>query len=214
MKRNGNYRRQTKVAKVIFLHLSVILFTRRVSASVHAGIHPAKQNKFQTPPSGADTPSSTVHAGRYGQQAGGTLATGMHTCFNTKFSVENVSRWEVLQFEYTQKLKGWIIFLIHVTQKYQWPLPFDNHDTLFPKPIGVCFHGKTHATTLRLSFIWEIGVRWKDGWSSNFLRGPCNSFTYQFWGNFVTLMKLKLILPRLLLAKVASSCLGKHYALS
>ena len=33
------YRPQTKFAKVMFLHLSVILFTGGVSASVHAGIH-------------------------------------------------------------------------------------------------------------------------------------------------------------------------------
>ena len=36
-------------------------------------------------PPGADTPEqtppSTVHAGRYGQQAGSTHPTGMHTCF-------------------------------------------------------------------------------------------------------------------------------------
>ena len=42
-----------------------------VSASVHAWIQPPWE---QTPPSGA------VHAGRYGQQAGGTHPTGMHTC--------------------------------------------------------------------------------------------------------------------------------------
>ena len=41
------YRPQTKFAKVMFLHLSVILFTVGVSASVHAEIH--------TPPA-ADTP--------------------------------------------------------------------------------------------------------------------------------------------------------------
>ena len=41
------------------------------SAPVHAGIHPPDQR--QTPP-------CTVHAGRYGQQAGGTHPTGMHPC--------------------------------------------------------------------------------------------------------------------------------------
>ena len=46
------------VAKVIFLHLSVILFTGGVSASVHAKIPPPRE---QTPPRadtplGADTP--------------------------------------------------------------------------------------------------------------------------------------------------------------
>ena len=32
-----------------------------------------------TPP-GPDTPPRAVHAGRYGQQAGGTHPTGMHSC--------------------------------------------------------------------------------------------------------------------------------------
>ena len=49
------YRPQTKFAKVMFLHLSVILFTGGVSASVHAGIHPPEQTPTphweQTPPS-------------------------------------------------------------------------------------------------------------------------------------------------------------------
>ena len=38
-----------------------------LSASVHAGLHP---------------PPGAVHAGRYGQQAGGTHPTGMHTCLD------------------------------------------------------------------------------------------------------------------------------------
>ena len=42
-----HYRPQTKFVKVMFSHLSVILFTQGVSASVHAGIQPP----------GADTPS-------------------------------------------------------------------------------------------------------------------------------------------------------------
>ena len=49
--------RNEVVAKVIFLHLSVILFTGGVSASVHARIPPPTE---QTPPGadppGADTP--------------------------------------------------------------------------------------------------------------------------------------------------------------
>ena len=64
---------------------------RGVSAPLPAGIHPPDQR--QTPP-GADTPPGpeadtplgpdtppAVHAVRYGQQAGGTHPTGMHTCF-------------------------------------------------------------------------------------------------------------------------------------
>ena len=50
------YRPQTKFAKVMFLHLSVILFTVGVSASVHAGIHTPRQQT--PPPREADTPPS------------------------------------------------------------------------------------------------------------------------------------------------------------
>ena len=48
----------------------------RVSASVHAGIHPPPWE--QTPP-GADPPGKQTAA--YGQRAGGTHPTGMHSCF-------------------------------------------------------------------------------------------------------------------------------------
>ena len=57
-----------------------------VSASVHDGIHTPRAaadthpRKQTPPPSEADTPCA-VHAWRYGQQAGCTHPTGMHTCF-------------------------------------------------------------------------------------------------------------------------------------
>ena len=47
--------RNEVVAKVIFLHLFVILFTGGVSASVHAGIPPPPRSRH---PPGADTPLS------------------------------------------------------------------------------------------------------------------------------------------------------------
>ena len=62
-----------------------------VSASVHTGIHPPgsrhspKQASPGADPPGADTPPCAVHAGRYGQQAGGTHPTGMHTYFSILF---------------------------------------------------------------------------------------------------------------------------------
>ena len=49
----------------MFLHLSGILFTGGGSGT-----------------GGARHPPCAVHAGRYGQQAGGTHPTGMHTCSN------------------------------------------------------------------------------------------------------------------------------------
>ena len=76
----GYYRPQTKFAKVMFLHLSV-------SHSVHMGGHlPQCMLGYADPlprsrPLGAEIPPPpAVHAGRYGQQAGGTHPTGMHTC--------------------------------------------------------------------------------------------------------------------------------------
>ena len=75
----------------------------RVSASVYAGIpsprsrHPPGEDTPSLgadpspPPSAADTllgpdPPCGVHAGRYGQQAGGTHPTGMHSCFTFAFA--------------------------------------------------------------------------------------------------------------------------------
>ena len=46
-----------------------------MSAPVHAGLHTPPRDQRQT------APPCAVHAGRYGQQAGGTHPTGMHTCY-------------------------------------------------------------------------------------------------------------------------------------
>ena len=94
--------RNEVVAKVIFLHPSVILFTGGVSASVHAGIPhcppPRSDTPEQTPPRSrhtpqeqADTPPGSRHPPRnrhtpgkqtpvYGQWAAGTHPTWMHSC--------------------------------------------------------------------------------------------------------------------------------------
>ena len=61
----------------MFLHVSVILSTGG-SASVHAGIPTPPLD--QAPPR-ADPPRA-VHAGRYGQQAGGMHPTGMQSCYD------------------------------------------------------------------------------------------------------------------------------------
>ena len=65
-------------AKVVFLHLSV-------SHSVHGGCLPQYMLGYtplgpeaDTAPMGADTPPAQCIL--YGQQAGGTHPTGMHTC--------------------------------------------------------------------------------------------------------------------------------------
>ena len=72
----------------MILHVSVILSTvgGGVSAPVHAGMHTPQPkvdppDQRQAPPRPeAGRPPRAVHAGRYGQQAGGTHPTGMHTC--------------------------------------------------------------------------------------------------------------------------------------
>ena len=91
--------------KVIFLHLSVILFTGGVPGQVPHGTgtppwqvhplgrypHPSPLGRYTPPwadtppgrytPLGRYTPSpGAVHAGRYGQQAGGMHPTGIHSC--------------------------------------------------------------------------------------------------------------------------------------
>ena len=81
-----------KFAKVMFLHLSVILSTGG-STPVHAGMHNPPRPEAEPPPGPeADTlqtrgrpPLEPVHIGRYGQQAGGTHPTGMHTCLQRLF---------------------------------------------------------------------------------------------------------------------------------
>ena len=45
------------------------------------GRHPPGQTLWEQTPPRSRHPPSTVHAGRYGQQASGAHPTGMHTCF-------------------------------------------------------------------------------------------------------------------------------------
>ena len=107
-----SYRPQTKFAKVMFLHLSVSHSVQGgVLPQCMMGYTPQQQTPpwQQTPPQEADTPweadtpspgsrhppaadtppgrrhpPRAVHAWRYGQQAGGTHPTGMHTCIFLK----------------------------------------------------------------------------------------------------------------------------------
>ena len=67
-----------------------VMFFTRVCKSVHGGVCPIAcwdrppSPQQQTPPQKKTPPESrppsTVHAGRYGQQAGGTHPTGMQSC--------------------------------------------------------------------------------------------------------------------------------------
>ena len=78
------YRPQRSWGKVMFLHVSVILLTRGgVCLSACWDSRPPWE---QTPPPRSrppweQTPPPPVHAGRYGQQAGGMHPTGMQSCY-------------------------------------------------------------------------------------------------------------------------------------
>ena len=85
----------------MFLHVSVILFTGGLPHCM-LGYRDPPGTRGRHPPSGPGTPRpleqtsppgtgtfprcrhppSAVHAGRYGQQAGGTHPTGMQSCCN------------------------------------------------------------------------------------------------------------------------------------
>ena len=70
--------------RFIFLHVSVILYTwggRKVADLPSGSRHPPPRIRH---------PPCTVHDGRYGQQAGGTHPTGMHTSFFFSFSRFNL----------------------------------------------------------------------------------------------------------------------------
>ena len=66
------YRPQRSWGKVMFLHVSVILFTGEGSR------HPPQD---QAPPPAQTPLPCAVHARRYGQRAGGMHPTGMHSCY-------------------------------------------------------------------------------------------------------------------------------------
>ena len=80
--------------KVIFLHLSVILFTGGgggVPGQVASLSRNIPLGRYTPPgqvyPSG-QIPHRAVHAGRYGQKAGSTHPTGMHSCLFIFFAIK------------------------------------------------------------------------------------------------------------------------------
>ena len=80
---------------VFYTCLSVILFTGGVSS----------QGVWRPPWQG--DPHCAVHAGRYGQQAGGMHPTGMQflfSQFSTNFTKVNKTEWDGGQGEYTSEI--------------------------------------------------------------------------------------------------------------
>ena len=93
------------MAKVIFLHLSVIHSVHRDggrgSASVHAGIPPppragpagTRHPPQPDPPSGSRHPPPGKQTPAYGLRAAGTHPTGMHSCFILCRSLHRPRSW-------------------------------------------------------------------------------------------------------------------------
>ena len=86
--------RKRSSGKVMFLQLSVILFTGIPPPSPQEQVSPradppSEQTHLpeQTPPPGSRHHPCAVHAGRYGQQAGGMHPTGMQSCLQTIVSI-------------------------------------------------------------------------------------------------------------------------------
>ena len=82
----ANYLPQTKFAKVMFLHVSVILSTGGWGLpQCMLGYQHLPPRAQTPPPPGTRHPLCAVHAGRYGQRAGGMHHTGMQSCYYLKF---------------------------------------------------------------------------------------------------------------------------------
>ena len=108
------YRPQTKFAKVMFLHVSVCPRGRGVHGQVPphrpgSPPGPGTPPRPGTPPWTRYTPRlfthppRAVHAGRYGQQAGGTHPTGMHSCLVINFLLNNDRHFIIIQCIYSTK---------------------------------------------------------------------------------------------------------------
>ena len=74
------YARKRSLRRLCFYTcLSVILFPG--GCLPQCMLRYTRPQSRHPPPPRADTPPHAVHAGRYGQQAGGTHSTKMHTCY-------------------------------------------------------------------------------------------------------------------------------------
>ena len=77
------YHLQWSWGKVMFLHVWLSFCSQGgvcLSACWDTTHPPQEQTPSSPPPPGSRHPTGAVHAGRYGQQAGGTHPTGMHSC--------------------------------------------------------------------------------------------------------------------------------------
>ena len=131
------YRPQRSWGKVIFSQASVILSTggeyldrytprdqlhpprTRYTHPLGPGTPPQDQLHIP-PPRPATPPLAAVHAGRYGQQAGGTHPTGMHSCFVLVHSYRfRASKHRVMTFKVCSHMTIYHRHRIHIS--VPWP---------------------------------------------------------------------------------------------
>ena len=74
---------RNEVGARLFLHVSAILLTGGggVPQFMLGPLPPGSRHPSDQASPRSRHPPGAVHAGRYGQQAGGTHPTGMHSCF-------------------------------------------------------------------------------------------------------------------------------------
>ena len=111
--------------KVVFLHVYVILSTGGGGLpQCMLGYHPSgsryppppgRHPPKQVPPLGAGLPRA-VHAGRYGQRAGGMHPTGMQSCqivnFTARYKLFNSTQQiKLIEVQNNKFLEVWIVFL-------------------------------------------------------------------------------------------------------
>ena len=103
------------MAKVIFLHLSVILFTGGFCLSACWDTPPGADPPDQAPPRphppGADTPPSRPPrklTRAYGLRAAGTHPTGMHSCSRNNFNTGLLLREFLDEFRAGDVATSWL----------------------------------------------------------------------------------------------------------
>ena len=89
----------------------------------------------QTSPGKADLPPRAVHAGRYGQQAGGMHPTGMQSCFDRRASFRMINKYILCQERFTTLATSIVMQSCRIKQEN---IPVGCVPPAFLVPRGVC----------------------------------------------------------------------------
>ena len=120
--------------KVIFLHLSVILFTGRGYLGRYTPPRDQEHPLDQKHPLTRFTPRA-VHAGKYGQQAGSMYPTGMHSCVFVKVLQETINLKSIAPLTTSRRTRQTVqICLIHTYWARRWKRCWSQIDLQKQKP--------------------------------------------------------------------------------